>query len=168
MSVAERTREAVRARPFLRDALAAGVLNYAAAAERLDVDAGGDAVAAALRRYESELTRASQASESASARVRLQRGLERVQRGPERAGSEATDPLLAVGGEAYRTGDGRLAAVTARGDAVGARELERVLGRLRTAEVGVEAAAVGGETLVVLVSGRASADALRLAEAVFE
>jgi hypothetical protein len=55
MNVAERTREAVRRRPFLHDALAAGVVNYAAAAEFLDVDRGDDAVTAALRRYADDL-----------------------------------------------------------------------------------------------------------------
>lgn len=180
MTVAKRTREAVRARPFLQDALAAGVVNYAAAAESLDVDAGSEAIAAALRRYESELAHDAsgstgepsgsvQGSESpqaspASARVRLQRGLERVELG----GGDADDPLVAVGGTGYRVDAGELAAVTARGDAIGATDLERVLGRLRTAEIGVEVAAVGSSTLVVVVPGRVSADALRLTESVFE
>ena len=49
MTVAERTRAAVRAEPFVYEALRAGVLNYTAAARYLDV---GDesAVSAALRR----------------------------------------------------------------------------------------------------------------------
>jgi len=37
MSVAERTRAAVREEPFLHDALRAGVVNYRAAARYLDV-----------------------------------------------------------------------------------------------------------------------------------
>ncbi|MFT4958602.1 MAG: hypothetical protein ACI9EZ_001934, partial [Halobacteriales archaeon] len=51
MSLAERTREAARARPFLVEGLRAKVVNYTAAARFLDVDGEVDAVATALRRY---------------------------------------------------------------------------------------------------------------------
>lgn len=157
MSVAERTREAVQARPFLRDALAAGVVNYAALAASLDVDAGEEAVAAALRRYESELTAP---GGSGAARVRLERGIEPCE--------SATDAVLTVGGESFRSGEGRLAAVIARGAGATPTACERVLGRLRTADVGVTAAAVGGDAVTVIVSGRESATALRVTERVFE
>ncbi|MFC7137407.1 hypothetical protein ACFQRB_15140 [Halobaculum litoreum] len=55
MTVAEETRAAVRERPFLYDALRAGVVNYAAAAATLDIDADPDAVATALRRHAAEI-----------------------------------------------------------------------------------------------------------------
>ena len=55
MSLASETRDAVRARPFLYDALRAGVVNYTAAARELDVDGEVDAVATALRRFAEEL-----------------------------------------------------------------------------------------------------------------
>lgn len=153
MSVAERTREAVDERPFLRDALAAGVVNYAAAADRLSVDAGQDAVATALRRYETEL---SVQTASASASVRLERGVCRVSE-PEETG------LLTIGGQSFRTAGGSAAAVTVRGEGVDARTLERALGRLRTADVTVEAAAVA-DAVILIVPGRESATALRVVE----
>ncbi|PSQ40560.1 hypothetical protein BRD10_02000, partial [Halobacteriales archaeon SW_12_71_31] len=62
MTIAARTREAVRARPALRTALAADAVNYTAAARLIATDAAVDAddddheaVAAALRRYADEL-----------------------------------------------------------------------------------------------------------------
>ena len=48
MSLAAETRAAVRARPWLLEALRAGVVNYAAAAESLDVDGDTDSIATAL------------------------------------------------------------------------------------------------------------------------
>ena len=54
MTVAAETRRAVRASPFLRDALRAGCVNYTAAARFLDVG-DEDAVVAALRRYAEDL-----------------------------------------------------------------------------------------------------------------
>jgi hypothetical protein len=56
MSLASETRDAVRARPFLHDALAAGVVNYAAAARALDIGGDVDAITAALRRFAEELS----------------------------------------------------------------------------------------------------------------
>ena len=55
MSLASDTRDAVRRRSFLHAALAAGVVNYTAAARYLDVGEE-EAVVAALRRYAEELT----------------------------------------------------------------------------------------------------------------
>src|SRR6056297_2372029 len=55
MSVAAATREAVRDRPALYDALRAGVVNYTAAADALDVDGDREAIATALRRFAAEL-----------------------------------------------------------------------------------------------------------------
>ncbi len=182
MTVAERTRQAVDARPFLRDALAAGVVNYAAAAETLSVaDASGtsangtddtDAVTAALRRYATELSRE---SPSDGARVRMERGLSVVDadgtdaeagEGDDDAGAGGGEdtPLLGLGGVALvDERDGDLTAVLARGD-VGARGLEHALGRLRAVDVSVTAAGVGDGVLVVAVPGRAGATALRTVE----
>lgn len=159
MSVAERTREAVRAEPFLRDALAAGVVNYAAAAKRLEVDAGADAVATALRRYANELPDGNAVpADPGDLRVRLTRGIQRA--------SETDDPILVVGGDGYCEGDGGLAGVTARGSGVDTRLLERTLARCRTEHVSVTAAAVGSDAMILLVASRESATALRLTESV--
>lgn len=171
MSVARRTREAVRERPFLRDALAAGIVNYAAAAERLELDAGPEAVATALRRYADELA---EQSSPESASVRLKRGFTPVKTARAGDGSEPEgddrpeNGLLTIGETSYRSDSGDRAAIVARGDGVVPTALERVLGRLRAEEVSVSAAAVGDGTLVVIVSSRDSASALRVTEAVFE
>lgn len=199
VTVAERTREAVRARPFLHDALAAGVVNYAAAAATLDVDAGEEAVTAALRRYAEELSPPDDAGE---ARARLHRDLVAVgadgdgvgdtaasdggdagdtvaegdDGGPDdttAASDGAADPLLVVGetrlvdAAAVGRRRGDLAAVLATGD-VAPSAVERVVGRLRTADIDVVAAAVTTDALLVAVPRRAGADALRVVEAVFE
>ncbi|WP_449240083.1 DUF7523 family protein, partial [Candidatus Halobonum tyrrellensis] len=89
MTVAEAARAAARERPFLFDALRAGVVNYAAAAETLvaaGVDADADAVATALRRYAADLDAADPAFD---ARVTMERGLGRVD--AERSGADAAD-----------------------------------------------------------------------------
>lgn len=157
MTVAERTREAVRDRPFLADALAAGVVNYSAAASSLDIDAETDAVTAALRRYGEELTRE---TPDHDARVTMERGLS-VVTDPET--STAAEPLLRVAGTALTDDGGRLAAIVARGDA-DPLALERTLGRLRTAEIDTEVAGVGRDALVVAVQSRESAAAVRAVE----
>ncbi|MFC6786170.1 hypothetical protein ACFQFH_09800 [Halobaculum halobium] len=160
MTVAEETRAAVRERPFLYDALRAGVVNYAAAAATLDIDADRDAVATALRRFADELD--GEVGDDADARVRLERGVGAVE-----GDTDAPEPLLAAGGTAYAGGAGNSTAVVAAGDA-GPRALERVLGRLRTAGVAVEAAGVTPTGLVVVVGRRAGADALRAVEAALD
>jgi hypothetical protein len=157
MTVAERTRAAVRDHPFLSDALAAGVVNYSAAASLLDIDAESDAVTAALRRYGDELARP---TADHDARVTIERGLSVV---TDADANSATDPLLRVAGTALTDDDGRLAAVIARGD-VDAFALEQTLGRLRTAEIAVEIAGVGRDALVVVVQSRESAAAVRAVE----
>lgn len=151
MSLASETRDAVRARPFLYDALRAGVVNYTAAARALDVDGEVDAVATALRRFAEELPE--YAPPEAGARVSMESGL----------GPTADDPLLVVGDTRLGRG-GSLTAVVATGTVSG-RALADVLGRLAAADVDVEAAAVGGETLVVVVERRDGPDALRTVEA---
>jgi hypothetical protein len=164
VTVAERTREAVDRRPFLYDALTAGVVNYTAAAELLALDAGTDAVTAALRRYAAEL---SSSTVAADARVRVERGLSVVT--DERTAPVDPDedgepqPLLRVGDTALVADDGDLAVLLASGT-VSPAALEAVLGRLRTAEIAVEAAGVGGDALLVAVPRRESAPALRVVE----
>jgi len=152
MSLAAATREAVRERPFLYDALAAGVVNYTAAPRTLDVDGDTDAVATALRRFADE--RVDDPTHDSEARVSMQSGLGRVDDG---------DALLVVGDTRLAGGIGSLTGIVASGDLEPAA-LGDVLGRLRVADIGVEAAGVGDETLVVVVERRAGPDALRVVE----
>ncbi|MFB6127053.1 MAG: hypothetical protein ABEJ79_07160 [Halolamina sp.] len=164
MTVAERTREAVAERPFLREALRAGVVNYAAAAAALDVAGDGDAVATALRRYAAELP--ARDPEGREARVTMRSGVDLVDRdgAVDGAGEES---LLAVGGVAVRPTGGSSTAVLASGD-VDAAALGAVLARFRTVEVSVRAAGVAGQTLVVVVDRRDGATAVRLTEAALD
>jgi len=151
MSLAAETRDAVRARPFLYDALAAGVVNYAAAARDLDVDGETDAITAALRRFAAELS--APPSDGGDATVRMKSGLEPVEEGG----------LLRVGERGYDAGTGSLTGILATGD-LDARALERALGALRTHDVDVEAAGVAGGAILVVVGRREGADAVRLIE----
>ncbi|MBX0284819.1 DUF7523 family protein [Haloarcula salinisoli] len=153
MSLAAATRDAVRERPFLYDALAAGVVNYTAAARTLDVDGDTDAVATALRRFADEL--ADEPGYESEARVSMQSGLGRVDDG---------DALLVVGETRLAGGAGSLTGIVASGDLEPAA-LGDTLGRLRAADIAVEAAGVGDETLVVAVERRDGPDALRVVEA---
>ena len=152
MSLASETRDAVRARPFLFDALRAGVVNYTAAARTRDVDGEVDAVATALRRFAEELPE--HAPPAVDARVSMESGL----------GPTDDDPLIAVGDTRLGRNAGSLTAVVATGTVSG-RALADVLGRLAAADIEVEAAAVGGETLVVVVERRDGPNALRTVEA---
>lgn len=158
MTLAERTREAVRSHPFLHAALRAGVVNYAAAARHLDVGADDeDAVVAALRRYATDLP--DRKTAAAAAPVSMQSGL-----GPA---DESDDALLTVGDTSLAPGAGSLTAIVASG-AVDPDTLTHVLGRLATADVTPTAAGVGTETLVVVVERRDGADALRVVEDALE
>ncbi|MEE6208719.1 hypothetical protein U3A55_00910 [Salarchaeum sp. III] len=148
-SLAERTRTAVDARPFLRTALAAGVVNYAAAARLLDVDGETDAVATALRRYGDDLTHD---ADAVDATVTMESGL-----------GESDTGLLAVNDTAYAAGTGSLTGVVATGD-VDARALASVLGRLDTAGIAPEAAGYTDGSLVVVVERRDGPNALRAVE----
>lgn len=152
MSLAAETRDGVRDRPFLHDALRAGVLNYAAAARQLDVEGDPEAIAAALRRFEDELDEPAQGTGSPPA-VRMERGLEAVD----------GEGLLGVDGTGYAPGDGAFTGVLATGD-VGARTLEVALGVLRTRDVPIEAAGLAGDALVVVVERGDGPDALRAIE----
>jgi hypothetical protein len=173
MSLAETTRAAVRARPFLHDALRAGVVNYAAAARLLGeddpqlADADVETVTAALRRYEADL--APYRPPSGSARVSMRSGLAAVAGedgeidGDGRVGEATGPPLLRVGGTAFVDG-GSLTGILARGT-VDARLLADVLGRLDASDVPVRAAGVADESLTVVVDRRDGPTALRLVEA---
>ncbi|QDX41280.1 hypothetical protein [Salarchaeum sp. JOR-1] len=148
-SLAERTRDAVDARPFLRTALAAGVVNYAAAARLLDVEGEQDAVATALRRYADDLTHE---AAGADATVRIESGL----------GASDTG-VLAVNDTAYASGAGSLTGVVATGS-VDARAVAAVLGRLDAAGINPEAAGYTDNSLVVVVERRDGPNALRAVE----
>lgn len=164
-SLAAATRDAVRTRPLLYDALRAGVLNGRAAAEELVDDLPGDpapdSVATALRRFGADLPPLGR--ESRRAPVRVRRGI----------GPVEEDPLLAVGGVALGEAGGESdhTALLATGD-VDARALEAVLARLRVARVEVVAAGVAGagddeaetDALVVVVPDADRTTALRAAE----
>jgi len=154
VTLAGDTRDAVRRYPFLFDALRAGVVNYTAAARFLDVDGDTDAVVAALRRYADDLPR----YEGADA------GTISMESGFGVADADGVDdPLVVVGDLALVPDAGSLTALVAGRDA-DVLALERVLGRLRTADVTVEAAAVGDGSLVVVVGRRDGPDALRAME----
>lgn len=160
-SLAERTRAAVDDRPFLRCALAAGVVNYAAAARLLDVSGETDAVATALRRYADDL---SYATGDAGARVTMESGLGRVDGRESGSGHGGDgDGLLAVNGTAYASGAGSLTCVLAVGD-VDARALAAVLSQLDATDVDPDAAGVAGDALVVVVDRRDGPRALRVVE----
>jgi len=150
MSVAERTREAVRANPALYDALRSGVVNYSAAARSLEIDGDAESIATALRRYAEELPDGAQSAGRVS--VRLRRGV-------------ALDDG-AVGGVDLDT-DGDATAIQVTGD-VDPTALETVLGTLRTASIEVLAGGVYDGTLVVGVEHRAGPEALRVVERALE
>jgi hypothetical protein len=159
MSLAGETREAVRARPFLLTALRAGVVNYSAAAELLDLDGDPEAIATALRRFAEDLP--AYDPESRRATVRMRSGVGRVGTGSD----ASTEPLLSVGDAGFSPAvdGGRLTAVAASG-AVDADALATVLARLSAEEIAVESAGVGGESLVVVVGRRDGAGAVRAVE----
>lgn len=150
MSVAERTRRAVRADPALYDALRAGVVNYSAAARALDVEGDEESVATALRRFAEELEPRPEQDRRIS--VRLHRGV-------------ALDSTTFGGVDLDAAGDAT--AIEATGD-VDADALEAVLGRLRTAGIEVLTAGGGGDSLAVAVEQQEGADALRVVETALE
>jgi hypothetical protein len=153
MSLAADTRRAVRARPFLRDALRAGVVNYAAAARYLDLG-DEEAVVAALRRFERDLP--DREEPAVGARVTMERGLERT--------DDPDEALLRVGDTSLASGGGELTAVSASGDGVDARTLGLVLRRLDGEGVAVAAAGAADGVALVVVLNRDGPDALRYVE----
>lgn len=158
MSLAARTREAVRERPFLLEALRAGVVNYRAAADTLDVEGEPSSVATALRRYASDLN--DREPTPRDARVTMESGVGLAEPGAERAG----EALLSAGDRAVVPGAGSRTAVLATGE-VGAEALAAILDRFRTAGVEVGAAGATPETAVVVVGRRDGATAVQLVEA---
>ena len=154
MSLAAETRDAVRNRPFLYDALRAGVLSYAAAARELDVEGDADAIAAALARFEAELPEPGSDRGSAPT-VRMESGLEKSD----------GDTLCHLAGTGFVPGSGPYTGVLATGD-VNARALETALGVLRTGELPIEAAGVAGDAMLVVVERGDGPDALRAIEGV--
>jgi hypothetical protein len=152
MSLAAETREAVRAHPFVYEALRAGILNYSAAARYLDVG-DADAVVAALRRYAEELPEPTETERDL--RVTIHSGI-----GPADDPAEA---LLAVGDTALTADGGDATAVVATGD-VDADLLATVLGQCLANDIDIEAAAVGDGTLVLVVDRRDGPDTVRLIE----
>ena len=142
MTLAEQARAAVRARPFVHEALRAGVVNYSAAARLLDVGEV-EAVAAALRRYGEELSE--RARPQRSPRVTMHSGVGRV--------ADPVDGLLMVGDTAFAPGEGDLTAVLADGE-VDSWALTRALARLDAEGIGVEAAGVADGSLLAVVQRR--------------
>jgi hypothetical protein len=143
-------REAVREQPFLRHALAAGVINYAAAARFLGEES--EAAAAALRRHAEELDFF---TPERSVRVTIERGVGAVEDG--------TEGTLRVGGTAFHPGEGDLVCVLASGE-VDPRTLSHALDVLDARGVTVVAAGVADETLAAVVGRRDGPDALRAVE----
>lgn len=156
MSLAADTRRAVRENPFLYEALQAGVLNYSAAARYLDVGEQ-DATVAALRRYAEELP--SYDSETYDVRVTMQSGV-----GPVEGENEA---LLVVGDTRLAANGGDSTAIITTGT-VDPTLLRDTLGRLLAEDIDVEAAGVGGESLVVVVGRRDGPDTVRAVESLVE
>jgi hypothetical protein len=173
MTVAAATREAVRNRPALYDALRAGVVNYTAAADSLDVDGEREAIATALRRFADELAETASATAQPTDRsitVRLHSDIDPV---------DTPDTLLAVDGSGIGQPAGgltddagaieidRQTALRVTGD-VDAHLLASTVDRLRIADIPVAAAGVSAEAMVVLVPRRDGPTALQLVETVVE
>lgn len=154
MSIAERTRSAVREHPFLFEALRADVVNFTAAACFLDVG-DPEAVAAALRRFGEDLD--DYTPPSGDTRVTMESGL---------GEADPSEALLVVGSTALAPGAGSLTGVLATG-AVSPSGLGHVLGRCDVADLSVEAAGVADDSLLVVVERRDGPDAVRLVEDVF-
>jgi len=153
-NLAADARAAVRERPFLYDALRAGVLNYAAAARELGIDGEEEAIAVALRRYGAELPPIE--TEERDIRVTMESRL-----------GESASGLLTLNGTGYEPGEGSLTGVLATGE-VDTAALRAVLGRLHTAGVEPEAAGVAGDALLVVVGRRDGPDAVRAVEGALE
>ncbi len=160
MSLAAETREAVRARPFLFDALRAGVMNHSAAATWLvdDADLNGDpdAIATALRRFREDLPAYATTERPASVSMRSGVGV------VEESAKHGTDALLRLSGTAV-VPEGDDTAIVATGD-VDAAALAETLDRLRTVGITPAAAGVAGDALVVVVGRREGATAVRVVE----
>ena len=165
MSLAAATREAVRNRPVLYDALRAGIVNYTAAADSLAIDGDREAIATALRRFAADLN-ADDATEGRSITVRLHSDIEAVDVDALLAvdGAGLTPAGTALDGSPSIDTDGRTA-LRVTGD-VDARLLSAVLDRLRIAEIPVAAAGCTDGAMVVVVDRRNGPTAVQLIETV--
>jgi len=150
-----------RARPFVLDALRAGVLNHSAAAAWLADEAGldgdPDAIATALRRFREELSDYATADRAASVSMRSRWGSSTAT-----ASKTPTPSSASVAQRSSRR------VVTPRFSQLGRstlRRSRRSSAGFAAADVAVEAAGVAGETLVVVVGRRDGAIAVRIAEA---
>lgn len=156
MTIAERTREAVRTEPFLHEALRAGVLNYTAAARYLDVG-DVDAVSAALRRFGDDLE---PAADDGTARVRMHSGLGR------RREDDSDEPALpGIDGAGFVPDAGSLTAIVATGD-ICTRHCASVLSVVDAHDIEVTAFGMRAETLVLVVANSAAPETVRLVESV--
>ncbi len=166
MSLAAEAREAVRARPFVLDALRAGVLNHSAAAawlvDEADLDGDTDAIATAIRRFREDLPAYATAERAASVSMRSGVGIA-DDADPDAAPPE---PLIRIGG-ATVIADGRDTAILATGD-VDPGVLAAAIRRLAAVDVTASAAGVAGDALVVVVGRRDGATAVRVVEATLE
>lgn len=159
MSLAAEARAAVRERPFLLAAMRAGVVNYTAAADRLELDGDREAVATALRRFADGLP--AYETDAREARVTMTR------RVGVRAAEADDEPLLSVGGASVVPDAGDATAVLASGD-VDAAALSAVLARCAAADVEPVAAGVADGTLLVVAGRRDGVDALRVVESALD
>ncbi|MGM0605830.1 MAG: DUF7523 family protein, partial [Halobacteriota archaeon] len=151
MTVAAETRAAVRNIPFLFAGLRAGLLNYTAAAEYLDVDGETEAVAAALRRFAEDLPPVEPDPNDVT--VRMQRGVGTTT-------GDASNALVSVHGVSIAPDAGDDTALVVTGDVTPALVGEALLG-LRTASIDVLAAGVADGAAIVVVEGRSAVDAGR-------
>lgn len=163
MSLAERTRDAVRREPFVHEALRTGVINYSAASRYLDIDGDQEAIATALRRYADELDPIDERG-ARRPRVRMRRGVDVVEIDSENDGlpDGPDDALLAIGKRAVVDGGDRTALLVS-GD-VEPTDLASVLVRLAIDEISVEAAGATGVSLTIVVGPGEGANALRAVE----
>ena len=159
VTLAAATRRAVRATPFIRDALRAGVLNYTAAARFLDIG-DEEAVAAALRRYGAELPAIESHGPDLRARVSMQSGLAHTE--------DPEDALLVIAETMLRAGDGDLTGLTITGRDVGPTILGRLIARLAAEELNIVATGGTAGVSLVIVHRRDGPDALRFVEAALE
>lgn len=168
MSIAETTRDAVRCQPFLLHALQAGVLNYSAAATFLDVDGDDDAVATALRRFGEELPPFETSERDARVTMQSGVGLVETDTASDDGDTDGDDwtPLLTAAGTVVTDG-GSLSAVLATGS-VDTVTLASVCARLAAEEIETHAAAVAGESLVVVVSRRDGAKTVQAVESALD
>lgn len=151
MSVAAATREAIKAHPFLLDAMRLDVLNFTAAARFLDVGET-EAVAAALRRLSTDLSPAH--STSVDLRVRMERGIGEVHK---------EEALLQIGEAGFGKVNGPFAGIIANGTS-DARTVGTVLLRVAEADIELIASAATPTQFILIVPSTAAATSIRCVE----